>query len=943
MYYNAFSLLNKIDELRAECPVLQADIIMIVETFCRKDIIDADVSIPGYQIICRRDGRDTAGGRARGLLVYVKDAIPASKLFLEGEDLVTECCGISLPWGRGGGEDIKLVLVYRPPETPGSQGDGGNTEQLCNLMRTLRGRVVVVGDFNLPHVEWDRGWSTCGGERMVLDTMADMFWHQLVRGPTHRLGNTLDLCMTSSLELVAGVEVIAPLGNSDHSGLGVEIVGMPTDRSTKEEVPDWAKANMQDMRVKLGEVNWEEEFGQQGGVECMDKFYEVLDRVVKECVPTKLRRANNKPLWMSGNIMRMIRRKRRLWRAYSTGEYYDRDYRDFLAYKEVQKELRKEIKKAKRKLEKNLAKKAKKNPKKFYAYLKSKTCNRVSVGPLRGEEGLVTDDKGMAGMLNAQYTSVFTSEDTTNMPDPEFLYTGDDPLSEVRFEREEVEKKLRNIKASGAPGPDKLWSKVLHDMADVLAGPLTIIFGKLMEEGRVPMIWRMANVCPIFKKGAKGDPANYRPVSLTCVVGKVMESLIRDKIVEHLERNNLIRPSQHGFMAGRSTATNLLVYMEALTKMMDESHAVDVLYLDFAKAFDKVPHQRLLEKCRGLGLEGSVLEWIRVWLEGRKQRVVLNGEASEWADVLSGVPQGSVLGPTLFLIFINDIDKAVDVTSSVLLKFADDTKVGRVVESREQQVELQDTIKRLVAWSVEWQMLFNSEKCHILHLGGNNNRYEYTMGGSVLETVEYEKDVGVIIHQSLKPSMQCARAAARANAILGQLSRAVSYRDKVTFIKLFKVYVRPHLEYAVVSWSPWTVEDKEVLEKVQRRAVGMVSNLRGRTYEARLAELGMTTLSDRRVRGDMIATYKIMSGKDKVEPGVFFDLVAEGAGPRTRAVTGVQNIRVVGSRLDLRRYSFSQRVVNMWNSLPDTLKGVGTVLGFKVGYDEWMSGGRLGA
>jgi ribonuclease P/MRP protein subunit RPP40 len=646
---------------------------------------------------------------------------------------------------------------------------------------------------------------------------------------------------------------------------------------------------------------------------------------------------------MSGNIMRMIRRKRRLWRAYSTGEYYDRDYRDFLAYKEVQKELRKEIKKAKRKLEKNLAKKAKKNPKKFYAYLKSKTCNRVSVGPLIGEEGLVTDDKGMAGMLNAQYTSVFTSEDTTNMPDPEFLYTGDDPLSEVRFEREEVEKKLRNIKASGAPGPDKLWSKVLHDMADVLAGPLTIIFGKLMEEGRVPMIWRMANVCPIFKKGAKGDPANYRPVSLTCVVGKVMESLIRDKIVEHLERNNLIRPSQHGFMAGRSTATNLLVYMEALTKMMDESHAVDVLYLDFAKAFDKVPHQRLLEKCRGLGLEGSVLEWIRVWLEGRKQRVVLNGEASEWADVLSGVPQGSVLGPTLFLIFINDIDKAVDVTSSVLLKFADDTKVGRVVESREQQVELQDTIKRLVAWSVEWQMLFNSEKCHILHLGGNNNRYEYTMGGSVLETVEYEKDVGVIIHQSLKPSMQCARAAARANAILGQLSRAVSYRDKVTFIKLFKVYVRPHLEYAVVSWSPWTVEDKEVLEKVQRRAVGMVSNLRGRTYEARLAELGMTTLSDRRVRGDMIATYKIMSGKDKVEPGVFFDLVAEGAGPRTRAVTGVQNIRVVGSRLDLRRYSFSQRVVNMWNSLPDTLKGVGTVLGFKVGYDEWMSGGRLGA
>ena len=238
-----------------------------------------------------------------------------------------------------------------------------------------------------------------------------------------------------------------------------------------------------------------------------------------------------------------------------------------------------------------------------------------------------------------------------------------------------------------------------------------------MEEGGVPAIWRLVNVCPIFKKGAKGDPANYRPVSLTCVVGKVMESILRDRIVEHLERNSLIRPSQHGFMAGRSTATNLLVYMEALTKLMDESHAVDVLYLDFAKAFDKVPHRRLLEKCRGLGLDGKVLEWVRVWLEGRKQRVVLNGEASEWADVLSGVPQGSVLGPTLFLIFINDIDRAMDVTSSVLLKFADDTKVARVVESQEQQAELQKTIDRLVEWSGEWQMLFNSDKCHILHLG----------------------------------------------------------------------------------------------------------------------------------------------------------------------------------------------------------------------------------
>ena len=284
-------------------------------------------------------------------------------------------------------------------------------------------------------------------------------------------------------------------------------------------------------------------------------------------------------------------------------------------------------------------------------------------------------------------------------------------------------------------------------------------------------------------------------------------------------------------------------------------------------------------------------------------------------------------------------------TSSVLLKIATDTKVGRVVESEEQRQELQATINRLVEWSEEWQMLFNSEKCHILHLGHRNARFEYTMGGRVLEAVESEKDVGVIIHQSLKPSMQCARAAGRANAILGQLSRAVSYRDKDTFLKLYKVYVRPHLEYAVASWSPWSVGDKEVLERVQRRALGMVSNLRGRSYEARLLEAGMTSLEDRRERGDMLATYRILTGKDRVDPRTIFDLAGEAPGPRTREAGGVHSIRrqAVRPSLDIRRYTFSQRVVNTWNQLPDSLKAVNTVLAFKIGYDEWVSGGRLGA
>ena len=168
------------------------------------------------------------------------------------------------------------------------------------------------------------------------------------------------------------------------------------------------------------------------------------------------------------------------------------------------------------------------------------------------------------------------------MNEPEQLYTGDRPVEEVNFTGDKVKKKLSALKPSAAPGPDGVWTRILHQLAEPLSGPLALIFSKLFQEGQVPEIWRRANVCPIYKKGTKGDPGNYRPVSLTCVLCKVMESLIRDVIVKHLSEHSLIRAFQHGFMAGKSTVTNLLAYMETLTKLLDDGHAVDVLYLDFA-------------------------------------------------------------------------------------------------------------------------------------------------------------------------------------------------------------------------------------------------------------------------------------------------------------------------------------------------------------------------
>ena len=241
--------------------------------------------------------------------------------------------------------------------------------------------------------------------------------------------------------------------------------------------------------------------------------------------------------------------------------------------------------------------------------------------------------------------------------------------------------------------------------------------------GHLPSDWRDANVVPLFKKGSRDQPQNYRPVSLTSVVGKILESIVKDNVVQHLEKYKLLANSQHGFLSGRSCLTNLLEFLENLTSEVDEGNGADVIYLDFSKAFDKVPYCRLARKLQTHGIAGECLQWICNWLSNRRQRVAVEGEYSDWINVTSGVPQGSVLGPTLFLIYINDIDDGI---ISKLSKFADDSKLVKGLRTNEDSEILRRDLVKLEDWAETWQMEFNVEKCAVLHAGHNNPKNEYT-------------------------------------------------------------------------------------------------------------------------------------------------------------------------------------------------------------------------
>ena len=309
------------------------------------------------------------------------------------------------------------------------------------------------------------------------------------------------------------------------------------------------------------------------------------------------------------------------------------------------------------------------------------------------------------------------------------------------------------------------------------------------------------------------------------------------------------------------------MFFGKISKWVDDGSPVDVIYLDFQKAFYKVPHQRLILKLKSHGMGNSIVNWIEQWLTDRRQRVVVDGEVSSGKSVLSGVPQGSVLGSILFLVYINDLEEGV---TGKILKFADDTKLFTKTKEIGDKKKLQDDIDKLVKWSEKWLMLFNFWKCKCLHAGPGNTGVNYEMGGTILSKTVKEKYLGVTMNANMKVSEQCRIAASKGNQVLGMIRRNITYKEKSLIVPLYKAIVRPHLEYCIQAWSPYLRKDIDMLEKIQRRATKLIPGLRDLRYEERLKECGLTKLETRRLRGDQIEVFKISNGYENIDSNIFF-------------------------------------------------------------------------
>ena len=692
LYTNADQLLNKMDDLSTLIAGDEPDLILISEILPKRSInslSSARLSLYGYQAFFNFDPDSHQTPPAmRGVGIYISNKLIVSEVTFDGYPH-HEHVWISIK--LMGHDSLLVSCIYRSPSSDTLQSTIG----LCKLLTEIddHTHLLICGDFNYPDIDWSSNCCSNHCSQLFLDTVQDKYLFQHEEAPTRHVQNStphiLDLILTNEEEMINSVNILPALGLSDHVCLRFNYLCYCSTNPASKPHYNIHQANIVRMRQMLTVIEWEDLLSPLDIQSAYNEFALRLTSIINDCVPFETPRLR-KNLFMTRAALHLKNTKCKLWNKYQRSK----SPADYQVYCQSRNKLCNLTRSLRRKYEANLASNRTSNIKQFWKYVNSRLKTRPSINSLRRDDNSAADsDQEKCELFNKIFTSVFTKEDCTSIP--QYQLDGcHSSLTDITITPAIVFDKLTQLNPNKAPGPEGWPLFCLKECAQELSSPLSFLYNKSLECSVLPKHWKEALITPVHKKGDRSNVSNYRPISLTSPICRILESIIKDNIQDHLMTNNVILPHQHGFTPGRSCSTQLLLAMNDWTKALDDGHSVDILYFDFAKAFDSVPHNRLISKLQGCGISGKLLAWVKNFLVGRKQKVLLNSHASDWSSVSSGVPQGSVLDPILFNIYVSNMPLIVN---SPIFQFADDVKMFRTIRTVDDFCQLQQDINLLFA------------------------------------------------------------------------------------------------------------------------------------------------------------------------------------------------------------------------------------------------------
>jgi len=913
-YTNIRSLVPKLHHLNNYIGIHEPTVVGITETWLDDGTPSSLFRPPNYEIY-RKDRLHTRGGGSllmvdNGIISKPVDVLPSGSTRVDAI-----ACEVALV------NDLRLgcLCIYRPPNTTKDE-DITVYQIMTKFLSYDFDYNIIMGDFNYPDICWPLSAQSSQSEAFLTFCLEN-FLEQHVTWPTRRQSNTiLDLILTTPGTIIKDMEVNEEVHTSDHSVLQFSfpvrplrmkrIVKMRNIRGIDSVVFEALLSNYPDWNNILlsNDVN-----------KVWHSFLSHINSVLDSIAPYRVIKTRN--FISCSKVRTALRHKRRSFKRFSSNPTLenlaiynkatviaDRRVADDLVRREIRVQSTTE-------------------PRLFWSYVNRRLSRDHTINSLNSGTSKIEDHVDMANAFNVFFASNFSQRGLVQSDnDLSSISPGTFSFSPITYT--DVLKVLKNLPSKSSTDADGLSYSILKLGQCAVAYLLSGLFNISLETAEIPHAWKMALVTPIHKGGPKNLVNNYRPISVTSCCSRILERLVRGQMTKFLTQHNLILDTQHAFIQGRSTTTALLSFYDFITDALDKNLSIHAIFFDFAKAFDKVSHEIMMLRMKQHGFRGKPYNWLLNFLTDRTQRVKIGTKVSEILPVSSGIIQGSVLGPTLFNVFINEIDYCLD--HCHILKYADDIRIFRSSRRDDSSIhdlmiKIQHDVNNIYNWTETSLMHLNTTKCFVVAFGQTSSfQPNYSISDTSLPFSSSFRDLGICVCSPFSFKSHMNSIVAQAFSKLGVINRVFRMKSRHAVLQLFKAYVRPLLEYSSIIWCPHSTVFCQKLERVQKRMCRMIPGIRHLSYRKQLESLDIPSLKARRLKHQLIFLFKLIRNLTTIRFHDYFSLVND---KRTRGHSHTMAIKY--ARHNYRLHFFNVSIIDTWNKLPQRIVDAPNLTKFK--------------